>query len=598
MTLRAGLALVLAIGLSACHAAELFRDSFEGPRSVRWHHAWGPHQITAERAHHGTHSLKEILEDWHGYSVHYYDMAAKPMTRYTFSAWVFIPSDQPKKPTARLSVNLTNWSALAAATTAKTDEWVKLTATYGNRTHKTLRFELMQAKHQADLGGAVMYWDSVVCTAKSAQEDVMDRRGKNPHVLSGLEIVPAGGLSVTVKPGTCMVAGRKSSVSEPATLQLDLVTVHKVANERHRLTADKPHGWAKGTRLKQCIGRGPTLPGCFVPGSEVVKASADGPAYERGKDYLVDDGWGLLGRVEGGAIGPEQAVFVDYAYALARIDTIQVSAAGRVSLREGVEAKTCPHPAGAEPGCMALANVFLSYKMDTLTYEHVFPIGPPLPPASPDELKRRASRVPRARQRLRDGGTLRVGFWGDSVTCGGDASKSEHRFADGFILDLRAAYPQAKIEFFNAGIGGSNTRGRLPNFPQDVIAKKPDLVIIEFVNDMGLSPELMRKHYYSAIDQVRAIAGEVILITPHFTMPAMMRFTTLWDTDRRPACQALRDIAEEKQVGLADAARVWQHLCKVGLPYTTLLYNGINHPDDRGHRIFIDELMTFFALEP
>jgi hypothetical protein len=118
--------------------------------------------------------------------------------------------------------------------------------------------------------------------------------------------------------------------------------------------------------------------------------------------------------------------------------------------------------------------------------------------------------------------------------------------------------------------------------------------VIEFVNDMGFSPELMRANYYKAIAQVRAIGGEVILVTPHFTMPSMMGFTDVWGTDKRAACQALREIAEEKQVGLADAARVWQHLAKVGLPYTTLLYNGINHPDDHGHQIFIDELLKFF----
>jgi hypothetical protein len=88
----------------------------------------------------------------------------------------------------------------------------------------------------------------------------------------------------------------------------------------------------------------------------------------------------------------------------------------------------------------------------------------------------------------------------------------------------------------------------------------------------------------------------VILVTPHFTMPSMMGFAErdYRGVDGRRACQALRDIAEEKHVGLADAARRWQHLAAEGLPYITLLYNGINHPDDKGHRIFIDELMTFF----
>jgi hypothetical protein len=56
----------------------------------------------------------------------------------------------------------------------------------------------------------------------------------------------------------------------------------------------------------------------------------------------------------------------------------------------------------------------------------------------------------------------------------------------------------------------------------------------------------------------------------------------------------LRNIANEKKTGLADASRRWEHLTGEGLPYTTLLYNNINHPDDRGHLIFAEELMKFF----
>lgn len=588
------LALLVLLPTVGGEATELFRDGFERPPAKEWQHVWGPHRIVAEQAHEGQHSLKEILEDRYGYSVHYRDMPAEPMYRYTFSAHVYIPSSQPKRPTARLSINTTTWGILSSDTTDVLDRWVKLTAAYTNVKRKALRFELMQSRQQAGLGGAVMYWDSVVCTVESGAECVKKMKGKNPHVLAGLEVDPAGGLSVKVTPGECMVQGERVAVDSGEALQLDPVTIRTVQDERHKLSPDKPRGWAKGTRLQMCRGKGPTMPGCFVPGSAVVKTAPDGEPYEKGKDYLVDEGWGLLGRVEGGRIAADTVVYVDYQYSLMRIDTVQISPEGKVSVRKGVEAKTCPHPAGADPGHLALANVFLSYNVKGLTLLDIFPIGPPLPPPTPDELQKKASSVSKARQKLQSGGKLRIGFWGDSVTCGGDASKPEYRFADGFVIDLRKKYPNAQIDFFNAGIGGSNTRQRLPNLQPDVIAKKPDLVVIEFVNDMGFPPDLMRKHYYSAIDQVRAIGGEVILITPHFTMPSMMHFGTLWDEDQRPACQALREIAEEKQVGLADAARVWQHLCKTGLPYTTLLYNGINHPDDRGHRIFIDELMDLF----
>ena len=584
-------AIALACALP-CSGAEVFRDGFEDAKSPAWQHTWGPFAISAEQHHEGTHALKEILDDRYGYSVHYRDVAARPHTLYVFRAFVYIPAGQAKGLGARLSINTPNWKALAAAHTSETGKWVELSARFLNTAHRTLRFELMQDRERRGIGGTVMFWDSVLCTATSGADYMKQSKGRNPHVVRGLDVEPAGGLRITVSPGECTAA----RVAEAATLALEPPAVNAVRNEGTKLTADKPSGWAHGTRLSGCrsLPHGTTLPGCLVPGSVVVKLAPDCQPLVQGKDYLVDETWGMLGRIKGGAIGADTVVLVDYAYSHMRLDTVQVAADGTVSVRKGAGAKTCPHPAGADDGCLALANVFLNYNARELAAFDIFPIGPPLPAPTADELRAKAACVPKTRQTLAEGGKLLVGFWGDSVTCGGDASRPEARFPDAFIIALRQRYPKATIEFFNAGIGGSNSRGRLPNFPKDVIARKPDLVIIEFVNDMGFPPALMRQNYHSAIGQVRAIGGEVILVTPHFTMPSMMGFANVWGTDPRAACQALRDIAADKKVGLADAARRWQHLAAEGLPYTTLLFNGINHPDDRGHRLFVDELLHFF----
>ena len=56
----------------------------------------------------------------------------------------------------------------------------------------------------------------------------------------------------------------------------------------------------------------------------------------------------------------------------------------------------------------------------------------------------------------------------------------------------------------------------------------------------------------------------------------------------------LRKFAAEHQVALADVSRRWEHLEVEGIPYIALLHNGINHPDDRGHELFVKELLTFF----
>lgn len=89
--------------------------------------------------------------------------------------------------------------------------------------------------------------------------------------------------------------------------------------------------------------------------------------------------------------------------------------------------------------------------------------------------------------------------------------------------------------------------------------------------------------------------AELILISPHFTMWRMMGFQGMREPERRPSVLALRKFANTHNVALADAAARWEHLWKEGLPYLTLLYNTINHPDDRGHRLFAEELWKCFS---
>jgi hypothetical protein len=74
----------------------------------------------------------------------------------------------------------------------------------------------------------------------------------------------------------------------------------------------------------------------------------------------------------------------------------------------------------------------------------------------------------------------------------------------------------------------------------------------------------------------------------------MMGFTSMREPERRPYVLALRDFADKHHIALADASARWQHLAQEGLPYLTLLDNTINHPDDRGHRLFAEELWKCF----
>ena len=419
----------------------------------------------------------------------------------------------------------------------------------------------------------------------------------NKHVVSGLEIT-CQGLQVKVSPGKCEVGGEPVTVSSETTLAIAPVPDVAVQDEAVKLKDEVPKGWAHGTRLKGVQPRpgGTPLPGCLTPHSVVVKSAPrqGGTVFKEGEDYLVDHEWGQVGRKATGRIGEKDTVYIDYQCGIMRIDTIFVSPEGQVTLQKGVEAKTCPRAPERPVNCLALANVFMPYHATAVQPDQIYPIGEPLPSPTAEELKRKAQVVKKTRAKLEAGEPVTVVAWGDSVTQGGDASVPAKNYVNLFASTLQAKYPKSKITMFNAGIGGTNTNQRLPDLQKQVLDHKPDLVVIEYVNDMGMTPENLRKNYFSAIDQIRAAGAEVIIQTPHFTMLAMMNMKSLRDPGLRRNCEGLRQIALEKNVGLSDAAKRWEHLWQEGLPYITLLYNGINHPDDRGHKLFVDELMKFF----
>lgn len=397
-----------------------------------------------------------------------------------------------------------------------------------------------------------------------------------------------------------LVVNEKRVKLKPKEFRIDPPTVVRVENEIIAIGDEKPEGWWSGTRLPGC--KTPRLyhclPGCLVPHSVVIKSLDGSVTYEEGKDFLVDHTWGAIGRIPNGRIPKGAEVAVSYEYSLQRIDLLQTDLQGNITLKKGQEEKICPLPLQPDKGCYPVANIYLPYHTKELSDELVYPIGSPFPPPAQAMLKENSRFVPKTLKKLQRGDKVTIVFWGDSVTAGGDASTPDKAFPNLFVALLRERFPKAQISMVNAGIGGSNTNQRLPNIKEEVLKFHPDLVVIEFVNDMGFSEENLRNNYYKAIDLIREQGGEVIILTPHFTMPSMMGLSSVKNArETRPAVEILRKIAKEKGVGLADASKRWEHLAEEGIPYLTLLYNGINHPDDRGHRIFAEELLKFFPAD-
>lgn len=419
------------------------------------------------------------------------------------------------------------------------------------------------------------------------------------------DIAPQG-RNVVVPAGEYCVAGRAVKVAQPATLPVAPAPMVTIRDEPLKLSADKPVGWAKGTRLRGCNARDVNACGSFVPGSLEIRRTKGGELLKEGKDYLTDVAWGHVGLGPTSCVTAKDTVFASYRCSLLRMDTIQVSAEGKASLKAGEPHISAPAPPAADAGCVAIAHVFVNYRDTEVKADQIYPI---IETAARAVTGTTPGRIPKTLAKLKAGGPVKIVCWGDSVTAGGNASKPELRYPDVFAAGLRERFPQAKIEMQNISAGGSNSRQwlypdkfRYRDKPwqetgvtwQRIADAKPDLVTLEFVNDAGLTPRMVDEVYSDILKRVQGLGAELILITPHFTTWRMMGFKGMREAERRPYVLALREFSNKHNIALADAAARWEHLWKEGLPYLTLLHNTINHPDDRGHRLFAEELWKCF----
>ncbi len=384
-----------------------------------------------------------------------------------------------------------------------------------------------------------------------------------------------------------------------------------VSNEPVKLSAQKPQGWGQGTRLPSLRVPAINAYGAFKPGSLAITREPDGEPLAEGKDFLVSPEFGMVGLGPEAGLTPEDTVFASYQFGLRRIDAVHVRADGTPLLVRGEAHIATPLPPEPAQGHTALLNIYRPSLAAALEHAHLFPIL-----EAPSETVARSTpgRIPKTLAKLRAGEAVRIVCWGDSVTAGGDASSPAMAYVEQFrrMLLKTAPTPDA-VHLVNVSYGGSNSSQWLrlppyddaffektPRWPADlinfqrVLDEKPDLLTIEFVNDAYLDSAGVERVYGEILRRLEALGTEVILITPHFVVPYMMKAASPHTPETRPYVNALYEFAKAHGLAVADASARWAHLAKEGIPYTTLLVNTVNHPDDRGHRFFAEALMACF----
>lgn len=169
---------------------------------------------------------------------------------------------------------------------------------------------------------------------------------------------------------------------------------------------------------------------------------------------------------------------------------------------------------------------------------------------------------------------IRIIFFGDSITQAG-VNKGGYITKMGEMLDKMGK--KSNYELIGAGIGGNKIYDLYLRMEDDVLAKKPQIVIIYVgVNDVwhkrtygtGTDPDKFVKFYEAVVKKLQANNIKPILCTPA-AIGEKTDFSNEQDGDLNKYAQLIRDLAKRQNLPLVDLRKSF------------LDYNLKNNPDNK-----------------
>ncbi|NQT13552.1 MAG: SGNH/GDSL hydrolase family protein [Planctomycetes bacterium] len=203
--------------------------------------------------------------------------------------------------------------------------------------------------------------------------------------------------------------------------------------------------------------------------------------------------------------------------------------------------------------------------------------------------------LPRTVEKLTEKRPLSIALLGDSISTGCNASgwskvaPFQPPYQGLLALNLEAAYG-GKVTIENLAVDGTNTAWGLANVGK-VIETEADLVILAFgMNDSARRPA----NEYQANIQAMIDAVGKACPDAEFILVATMLGNRDWIYLQHDLFPQYRDALAElcgPGITLADVTSVWEEMLKHKKDWD-LTGNGVNHPNDFGHRVYAQVLSS------
>ncbi|KQN39076.1 G-D-S-L family lipolytic protein [Pedobacter sp. Leaf41] len=161
-------------------------------------------------------------------------------------------------------------------------------------------------------------------------------------------------------------------------------------------------------------------------------------------------------------------------------------------------------------------------------------------------------------------------FFGDSITQQG-VSKN------GYVTLIKKALDSTKYAVTGAGIGGNKIYDLYLRLEDDVLNKKPDLVVIYVgINDVwhkqsshtGTDYDKYLKFYQALINKIQGVGSKVILVTPS-VVGEKKDGTNELDADLNKYAEGIRKLAAKNNLPVCDLRKIFTE------------YEAKNNPEDK-----------------
>lgn len=155
---------------------------------------------------------------------------------------------------------------------------------------------------------------------------------------------------------------------------------------------------------------------------------------------------------------------------------------------------------------------------------------------------------------------------------------------------IKERYPYAVVNVIVTAIGGENAVSGAARFRRDVLALRPDVVVIDYsLNDRGVPGA--QEAWEDMLRQAAEAGVKVILCTPTWDT-TWHEQSDYWQDLVRHAAQ-VRALADRFQVGLADNYAAFQAAVEESGDLKRLLSHW-NHPNRAGHELAAREIARYF----